>query len=169
MGSIDRPVRWGVPLPVGGWIGHSAQRAPWWQHPPTRSLQGPKRAKNAMSVAGGWMARAAAQNAPRATSAGFSGGRAPDLGAHNAEGEGEMSDSPRRRFMRPWKVIEHDESYEVQDAVGLPLASVYFENATIRQSSTRRLSKDEARRVAAQIARLPTLLRIEKGIDRGEA
>jgi hypothetical protein len=56
-----------------------------------------------------------------------------------------MSDPPRRRFMRPWKVIEHDESYEVQDAVGLPLASVYFENETIRQSSTRRLSKDEAR------------------------
>ena len=71
--------------------------------------------------------------------------------------------------MRPWKVIEHDESYEVQDAVGLQLASVYFENGTIRQSSTRRLSKDEARRVAAQIARLPTLLRIEKGIDHGEA
>jgi hypothetical protein len=85
-----------------------------------------------------------------------------------AEGE-EMSDPPRRRFMRPWKVIEHNESYEVQDAVGLPLASVYFENETIRQSSTRRLSKDEARRVAAQIARLPTLLRIEKGIDQGEA
>jgi hypothetical protein len=71
--------------------------------------------------------------------------------------------------MRPWKVIEHDESYEVQDAVGLPLASVYFENETVRQPSTRRLSKDEARRVAAQIARLPTLLRIEKGIDHGEA
>jgi hypothetical protein len=86
----------------------------------------------------------------------------------SAEGE-EMSDPPRRRFMRPWKVIEHDVSYEVQDAAGLPLASVYFENETIRQSSPRRLSKDEARRVAAQIARLPTLLRIEKGIDRGEA
>jgi hypothetical protein len=80
-----------------------------------------------------------------------------------------MNALPRRRFMRPWKVIEHEESYEVQDAVGLPLASVYFENETIRQTSTRRLSKDEARRVAAQIARLPTLLRIEKGIDQGEA
>ena len=80
-----------------------------------------------------------------------------------------MRNPPRRHFMRPWKVIEHDESYEVQDAVGLQLASVYFENGTIRQSSTRRLSKDEARRVAAQIARLPTLLRIEKGIDQGEA
>jgi hypothetical protein len=64
-----------------------------------------------------------------------------------------MIDPPRRRFMRPWNVIEHDESYEIQDAVGLSLASVYFENETIRQSSTRRLSKDEARRIAAQIAR----------------
>lgn len=71
--------------------------------------------------------------------------------------------------MRPWKVIEHDKSYGVQDATGLQLASVYFENGTTRQSTTRRLSKDEARRVAAQIARLPTLLRIEKGIDQGEA
>ena len=80
-----------------------------------------------------------------------------------------MIEPPRRRFMRPWKVIEHDEPYEVQDAVGLPLASVYFENETIQNSSKRLLSKDEARRVAAQIARLPTLLRIEKGIEQGEA
>ena len=80
-----------------------------------------------------------------------------------------MNVLPRRRFMRPWKVIEHDESDGVQDATGLQLASVYFENGTTRQSTTRRLSKDEARRVAAQIARLPTLLRIEKGIDQGEA
>jgi hypothetical protein len=29
-----------------------------------------------------------------------------------------MSDPPRRRFMRPWKVIECDESYEIQDAGG---------------------------------------------------
>ena len=77
-----------------------------------------------------------------------------------------MNDPPRRRFMRPWKVIEHDGSYEVQDTTGLPLASVYFENETIRQSSTRRLSKDEARRVAAQIARLPILLRIERVLIR---
>jgi hypothetical protein len=80
-----------------------------------------------------------------------------------------MIEPPRRLFMRPWKVIEHDNSYEVQDAVGLPLASVYFENETIQKSSKRLLSKDEARRVAAQIARLPTLLRIEKGIEQGEA
>jgi hypothetical protein len=46
-----------------------------------------------------------------------------------------MSDPPRRRFMRPWKVIEHDESYEVQDAVGLPLAFVYFENEAIESTN----------------------------------
>ena len=80
-----------------------------------------------------------------------------------------MIDPPRRRFMRPWKVIERDDSYEVQDAVGLSLASVYFENETTPRSAVHQLSKDEARRVAAQIARLPTLLRIEKGIDQGEA
>jgi hypothetical protein len=46
-----------------------------------------------------------------------------------------MNVLPRRRFVRPWKVSEHDESYEVQDATGLSLASVYFEN---RQSDNRR-------------------------------
>jgi hypothetical protein len=51
----------------------------------------------------------------------------------------------------------------------LTLAFVYFENEATRQSMMRRLWKDEARRIAAQIARLPTLLRIEKGIDQGEA
>jgi hypothetical protein len=52
---------------------------------------------------------------------------------------------------------------------GLNLAMVHFEDQPARQSHSHRLSKDEARRVAAQIARLPTLLRIEKGIDAGEA
>ena len=80
-----------------------------------------------------------------------------------------MIDPPRRRFMRPWKVIEHDDSFEVQDAVGLSLASVYFEDETTPRAAVRCLSQDEARRVAAQIARLPALLRIEKGIDQGEA
>jgi hypothetical protein len=61
------------------------------------------------------------------------------------------------------------EGDRAQDAVGLSLAFVYFENEATRQSMMRRLSKDEARRIAAQIARLPTLLRIEKGIDQGEA
>ena len=71
--------------------------------------------------------------------------------------------------MRPWSVTEHDGAYEVRDAAGLNLATVHFEDDPARQSHLSRLSKDEARRVAAQIARLPKLLRIEKGIDPGEA
>jgi len=73
------------------------------------------------------------------------------------------------RFVRPWSVTERDGAYEVRDAAGLNLATVHFEDQPDRQSQLNRLSKDEARRVAAQIARLPTLLRIEKGIDPGEA
>jgi hypothetical protein len=82
---------------------------------------------------------------------------------------GETAPAKPRHFMRPWSVTELDGAYEVRDAAGLNLATVHFEDQPARQSHLRRLSKDEARRVAAQIARLPTLLRIEKGIDPEEA
>jgi hypothetical protein len=88
---------------------------------------------------------------------------------------GETAPAEPRRFVRPWSVTERgsvterDGAYEVRDAAGLNLATVHFEDQPARQSQLQRLSKDEARRVAAQIARLPTLLRIKKGIDPGEA
>ena len=82
---------------------------------------------------------------------------------------GETAPAKPRRFMRPWSVTERDGAYEVRDAAGLNLATVHIEDQPARQSQLQRLSKDEARRVTAQIARLPTLLRIEKGIDPGEA
>jgi len=80
----------------------------------------------------------------------------------------ETAPTKPRRFVRPWSITERDGAYEVRDAAGLNLATVHFEDQPARQSHLNRLS-DEARRVAAQIARLPTLLRIEKGIDPGEA
>jgi hypothetical protein len=82
---------------------------------------------------------------------------------------GETAPTKPRRFVRPWSVTERDGAYEVRDGAGLSLATIHFEDQPARQSQLQRLSKDEARRVAAQIARLPTLLRIEKGIDPGEA
>jgi hypothetical protein len=76
---------------------------------------------------------------------------------------GETAPTELRRFVRPWRVTERDGAYELRDAVGLNLATVPFEDQPDRQSHLNRLSKDEARRVAAQIARLPTLLRVEQG------
>lgn len=74
-----------------------------------------------------------------------------------------------RRFPKPWKVIENAESFEVTDANDLPLAYLYFEDDFKRNWAAikGRLTKDEARRIAYAIARLPELLTLEKQIQAG--
>jgi hypothetical protein len=64
----------------------------------------------------------------------------------------------RRRFPPPWAIVENDESFVVVDGTGQPLAYLYFEDAPQRQLTMKRLSKDEARRIARGIARLPALM-----------
>jgi hypothetical protein len=64
-----------------------------------------------------------------------------------------------RRFPPPWSIEEGSESFTVRDATGQALGYFYFEDEPGRQRSTKRLSKDEARRLAVNFAKLPDLLR----------
>jgi hypothetical protein len=74
-----------------------------------------------------------------------------------------------RRFIRPWQVIERDNSFEVTDAAGLGLVVVHFDTEPSRQLMLKRLSKDEARRLARKVARLSALRPGGERADRGEA
>jgi hypothetical protein len=63
-----------------------------------------------------------------------------------------------RRFPPPWSAEETDACFIVRDANGQALAYVYFEGESGRRSAAKLLTKDEARRIAANIAKLPGLL-----------
>ena len=55
-------------------------------------------------------------------------------------------------------VREHPECFIVCDANGQALAYVYFEEEPGRRAGAKLLSRDEARRIAANIAKLPERL-----------
>jgi hypothetical protein len=60
-----------------------------------------------------------------------------------------------RRFLPPRSVEVQPACFVVRDHNGPQLAHVYFEDEPRRRSAAKLLSKDEARRIASNIAKLP--------------
>ncbi|SEF05923.1 hypothetical protein SAMN05519104_8126 [Rhizobiales bacterium GAS188] len=65
---------------------------------------------------------------------------------------------PTKHFLQPWTLVEHDESFAVVDASNTALALIYFEEEPGRRSPMKRLSREDARRFATQVLKLPELL-----------
>jgi hypothetical protein len=57
----------------------------------------------------------------------------------------------RRRFPAPWTTELTPDCFIVRDANGQALTYIYYESEPSRRSAAKLLSKDEARRIAANI------------------
>jgi len=68
-----------------------------------------------------------------------------------------MTEPTTRRFPASWTAVELEEAFRIEDANGFPLAYVYFADDPERRSVTGRMSKDEARRIAVNIAAIPEM------------
>ena len=67
-----------------------------------------------------------------------------------------------RRFPPPWRAEKISGGYVVRDAAGQAIAHLFGRPTEAEAVAAKQLTIDEARRIAANIAKLPDLLKREE-------
>jgi hypothetical protein len=70
-----------------------------------------------------------------------------------------FSDMTSRRFPPPWSIEDTGAAFVVKGGSGQKLGYFYYEEEPGRRSAAKMLTKDEARRMAVNFAKVPELLR----------
>jgi hypothetical protein len=86
-------------------------------------------------------------------------GRVSQAVTIHADGQGPVTTVAERRFPPPWCIEETPACFIVENGFDQALAYVYYEEEPGRRSAAKLLSKDEAFRIAANVAKLPELLK----------
>jgi hypothetical protein len=64
-----------------------------------------------------------------------------------------------RRFTPPWDIEDNGACFIIRDANGQALRRVYYEKEPGRRTAAGLLTRDEARRIALNVAKLPELVK----------
>jgi hypothetical protein len=66
---------------------------------------------------------------------------------------------PDRRFLPPWDIDDNGARFIIRDSKEQTLSYVHYENEPGRRTAASLLTRDEARRIAINIPKLPGLLK----------